>query len=393
MLIPETLRRSRKSIPLLDLGPMHGAISNELERAWGRVVSSNSFVGGIEVAEFERDWAAYCGTRFAVGVGNGTDALVLTLRALGIGPGDEVIVPANTFIATAEAVLIAGATPRFVDVDPQTLLVTPEAIADAIGPRTAAAIPVHLYGNVADMEAIGRVADRAGIVLIEDAAQAHGATFDGRKAGSFGVAGCFSFYPGKNLGAFGDGGAVVSDDAALVDRIRVLANHGRTSGSWYEHGAVGTNSRLDALQAAVLSVKLRHLDDWNESRRKIAHMYGKLLAGTRCEVVRGDARGRGVHHLMVVRVSDRDRVRDELRALGIETGIHYPVPCHQQGPYARFSDEPLPVSEDAATEIVSLPLFPHMKPAQIERVALAVRGAVGGQMLEPRSMSYRRGRR
>jgi dTDP-4-amino-4,6-dideoxygalactose transaminase len=376
---PRRRQRFERTLPLVDLAPIHDEVATDLERVWGRVLASGSFIGGIEVAEFESDWASYCGTRTAVGVGNGTDALALTMQALGIGPGDEVIVPANTFIATAEAVVVAGARPRFVDVDAETLLVSAEAVAAAINERTAAVIVVHLYGNVADMDAIGAVAQAHGIAVIEDAAQAHGATFRGRKAGSLGTAGCFSFYPGKNLGALGDGGAVVTNDVALADRIRSLSNHGRAHGSWYEHDAIGTNSRLDALQAAVLSVKLARLDDWNESRRNVARLYGKLLSGTRCRLVQGLPDGEGVHHLLVARVDDRDRIRDVLRGRGIETGIHYPVPCHRHEPYAQFATETLPVSERSASEILSLPIYPRMKPSQIERVSLAMRDAVGAK--------------
>jgi dTDP-4-amino-4,6-dideoxygalactose transaminase len=372
-------RRDEPPVPFVDLDALHAPLTDELERAWGRVFASRSFIGGVEVSDFESDWATYCGTRYAVGVANGTDALTLTLRGLGIGPGDEVIVPTNTFVATAEAVLLTGATPRFVDVDPDTLLITAEQVDAAVNARTAAVIVVHLYGNVAEMDAICAVAARHGIAVIEDAAQAHGATYRGQRAGSFGIAGCFSFYPAKNLGALGDGGAIVTDDAGLAERIRSSSNHGRANGSWYEHGTLGTNSRLDALQAAFLAVKLSYLDEWNNARRNVARMYRKLLLGTYCDIVRGPEGSEGVHHLLVARLRDRDRVRDILRAKGIETGIHYPVPCHLQLPYAHLADEPLPVSERASAEILSLPMFPQMSPSQIERVALAVRDAVGAK--------------
>ncbi len=381
MLLEQPRRRTRAAepVPFVDLDALHEPLTEELERAWSRVLQSRSFIGGFEVAAFEQDWAEYCGTKHAIGVGNGTDAITLTLRALGIGPGDEVILPTNTFVATAEAIVLTGARPRFVDVDPQTLLVTTEHVEAAMNERTAAVIIVHLYGNVADAEAIVDAAARRGIPVIEDAAQAHGATLRGRRAGSFGVAGCFSFYPAKNLGALGDGGAVITNDGELADRLRSAANHGRAHGSWYEHDALGTNSRLDALQAAFLAVKLPHLDGWNASRRNIARMYRKLLLGTQCEIVREPDETEGVHHLLVARVADRDRVRDLLRGRGIETGVHYPVPCHMQPPFAGFADEPLTVAERAASEIVSLPMFPTMSPTQMERVALALRDAVGAK--------------
>jgi dTDP-4-amino-4,6-dideoxygalactose transaminase len=268
-------------------------------------------------------------------------------------------------------VVAAGATPRFVDVDPTTLLVTADGIADALGPATAAVIPVHLYGQVADMDGITAVARRAGIAVVEDAAQAHGATWRGARAGSFGEAACFSFYPGKNLGAFGDGGAVVTDDAMLAERIRSLGNHGRSSGSKHVHERVGTNSRLDSLQAAVLLAKLPRLDDWNAARRAAAERYRESLRavpGLDFVVVAPDAVS--VHHLEVIRVADRDAMAERLSQRGIHTGIHYPIPCHRQ---PAFPNEPaLPVCEAAAAEILSLPMFPHLSSEQVDRVVAAI---------------------
>ncbi len=353
-------------VPFSDLGSMTADVAEELEAVWKRLTATSSFVGGSAVERFEHQWSQYCGTAQAVGVANGTDAIELILRGLGIGPGDEVIVPANTFIATAEGVLMAGATPRFVDVDPESLLITPETIDPAVNERTAAIIPVHLYGNTPHMDDLGRLARAKRLALIEDAAQAHGSTWGGKKAGSFGIAASFSFYPGKNLGAFGDAGAVVTNDSGLADRVRSMSNHGRSPASGHVHSLVGRNSRLDALQAAVLSAKLPMLGFWNGARRAIMRTYTRLLGSAAVQMVQ---QGTGsAYHLNVVRVPDRDRVREALRRMGIETGIHYPIPCHLQMPYREFASDPLPAAETAAKQILSLPLFPHMTHAHIERV-------------------------
>jgi dTDP-4-amino-4,6-dideoxygalactose transaminase len=351
---------------------MHREIAPELDRAWHEIVERSSFVGGERVERFESDWAAFCGVAHAVGVANGTDAIELTLRALGIGPDDEVVVPANTFVATPEAVVLAGATPRFVDVDPGTLQITPETLRGAIGPRTAAVIVVHLFGHMGPMGELLRVAEAHGIALIEDAAQAHGSTWSGKRSGSFGIAGCFSFYPGKNLGAFGDGGAVVTDDGALADRVRDMANHGRVAGSHHLHGVLGRNSRLDALQAAVLSAKLTRLEGWNAARRTAADRYRALLSPHAAPMVEVDPAVSSSYHLNVIRVQGRDAVQAELSQMGVGTGIHYPIPCHQQTPFGAFAPEPLPVVERAAGEILSLPMFPHLTDRQIEYVCASV---------------------
>ena len=363
-------------VPLLDLSAMSDEIHDALELAWKEVSTSAAFVGGPWLERFEDRWASYCGVNHAVGVANGTDAIQLVLRALNIGRGDEVVVPANSFIATAEAVLLAGATPRFADVDADTLLLTPETIAPAISPRTAAIIVVDLFGNVPSMDAIARLADVKGLALLEDAAQAHGATWRGRKAGSFGVAGCFSFYPGKNLGAFGDGGAVVTDDPDLARRVRVIGNHGRLDGQAQVHAVAGTNSRLDSLQAAVLSAKLPQLDGWNRLRRAAVATYRGLLSPTvRTVWVHDDVRS--AFHQHVVRVPGRDQVRRRLADKGIQTGIHYRIPCHLQDPYRGFTPDPLPATEQAAAEILSLPVFPHITRLQVEHVASCLNDLVG----------------
>jgi len=365
-------------IPFLDLAPMTCEVRGTIELAWARVLDSGRFIGGAAVEEFEADWAAYCGVAHAVGVGNGTDSLQLTLTALGIGPGDEVVVPANTFVATAEAVVLAGAAPVFADVSPDTLLLSPERLEAAITRRAKAVIIVHLYGQMPDMTALCQVAERAGIAVIEDAAQAHGATWQGQRAGSIGLAGCFSFYPGKNLGAFGDAGAVVTGDLALAQRIRSLRDHGRILGSHYEHELVGTNSRLDALQAVVLRAKLARLEAWNEARRSIAARYHAAFAGGPVRPVGEVPGAQGVYHLAVVRVPDRARVQGELAATGVHTQIHYPVPCHRQAPYRQFGNRTLPVAERSAGEVLSLPMFPHMSDDQVARVCDAVDHATAG---------------
>jgi dTDP-4-amino-4,6-dideoxygalactose transaminase len=366
-------------VPFTDLAAMADEVWPSVEADYLACLLGGGYVGGPPVTSFEREWAAYCGTDHAVGVANGTDALLLTLTALGIGPGNEVVVPANTFIATAAAVVRAGAVPRFADVSDDTLLMTPRTLADAITPRTRAVIVVHLFGQVADMPGLLAVAGGAGIPVIEDAAQAHGAEWEGRRAGSFGEAACFSFYPAKNLGACGDAGAVVTSRLELADRVRALANHGRSGGAaHYEHTYIGTNSRLDALQAIWLSGKLARLDDWTQRRIELAARYRGLLSGTELRLTGVAPATRHAYHLFVVRVGGRDGLRAELARRGIETGVHYPVPCHQQPPLQRFADRRLPVAEQAAGELLSLPMFPHMTDDQVDFVAESVRDVLCG---------------
>ena len=365
-------------VPFTDLTAMTREVRAAVDEGWARLLRSGRFIGGEAVEEFEQAWAAYCGVPHAVGVGNGTDALRLVLSALGIGAGDEVIVPANTFVATAEAVVLAGATPRFADVSPGTLLLAPEQLEAAVTARTRAVIVVHLYGQMPEMDALCQAAARDGLAVIEDAAQAHGATWRGRRAGSIGQAGCFSFYPGKNLGAFGDAGAVVTADAELAQRIRCLRDHGR-AGSHYRHELIGVNSRLDALQAVVLIAKLARLDTWNEARRSVTARYRAAFATGPVRMIDEVPGSRGVYHLAVVRVPDRGRIERQLAAAGIQSGIHYPVPCHRQPPYRRFADGRLPVAEATAGEILSLPIFPHMTEGQVARVCDAVHKAVTGE--------------
>lgn len=368
----------QRPIPLVDLASVHRAIAPELDDAWRRVVNAGRFVGGEFVDSFEAEWAAYCGTSHCVGVSDGTAAIELALRALGIGAGDEVIVPTNTFIATWEAVAAVGATPVGVDVDPATLLITADTVLAAHTPRTAAVIAVHLYGQPVDMDAINRVAGRLNLAVIEDAAQAHGATWNGRRTGGLGDIGCFSFYPSKNLGAMGDGGAVVTNRADVAARIRSLANHGRVESSPDAHVAVGSNHRLDALQAAILSVKLPHLDRWNERRRLVVERYGRALAGSEAQLVTVVPGATSVHHLAVAEVPNRSVVRRELAAAGIGTGVHYAIPCHLQPAFRHLPKVRLPVAEAAAERILSLPLSPLMDEADVDRVAANLLASLTG---------------
>lgn len=355
-------------VAFTNLMSMDGEAGRAISGAVSRVFATERFVGGREVAAFEEAWAAYCGTRYAVGTSSGTTALELTLRALGIGPGDEVIVPGNTFVATAEAVAFVGARPRFVDVDPETLLMDPDAAAAAIGRATRAIIAVHLYGQLADVEALQRLSALAGIALIEDAAQAHGATWRGRRAGAFGLAGCFSFYPSKNLGAAGDAGAVVTDDPDLAASIRRLTDHGRAQGHPHTHASIGTTGRIDALQAAVVHAKLPWLDEWNARRRRSADHYRKLLADTPAAPVSWRFDEAHVAHLFVVQVPHRDRVRMLLEREGIETGVHYPIPCHLTPAFSAHRNGRIPVVERSAGRVLSLPMHPRLEPHDVDRV-------------------------
>ena len=369
-------------VPFTDLAAMAQEVWPLIDAPFMGALRTARYVGGPPVEAFEREWADYCGRPHAVGVGNGTDALLLTLQGLGIGAGDEVVVPANTFIATVEAVVRAGARPRFADVSDRTLLLTPQSLAEAITPATRVAVAVHLYGQTPDMDALQDVADDAGITLIEDAAQAHGARWRDRRAGSFGVAAAFSFYPGKNVGAFGDAGAVVTADPDLADRVRALANHGRRHGAQHHaHELLGTNSRLDTLQAIVLSGKLHLNDEWTRRRIALADRYRSLLSGSAAVPVETAADARHVYHLFVVRVRQRDRVRARLAERGIATGLHYPVPCHLQPPLRGYADGRLPVCEAAAGQILSLPMFPHLRQSQVDQVCEALLDVVRGEVL------------
>ncbi|WP_430296053.1 DegT/DnrJ/EryC1/StrS family aminotransferase [Sinomonas sp. B1-1] len=373
-------RAAHASVPFVDLAAQHREIADEVLGEVQRVLEEGAFIGGPAVAGFEAEYSAFLGVRHCVGVANGTDALELALRAVGVQAGGEVILPANTFVATAEAVMRAGARPVLVDVDPVHLLIDPEAVERAVGPRTQAIVPVHLFGQTAAVERLTPVALERGVAIVEDAAQAQGARRFGRAAGTLGDAAATSFYPGKNLGAAGDAGAVTTNDGILADEVRLLAAHG--SRTKYVHERVGVNSRLDALQAVVLRAKLRRLEAWNARRRAAAELYGQLLAGVPGLVVPRSMPGNeDVWHLYVVRVlgeGRRDSVQATLGAAGISTGVHYPTPVHLT-PAFRFlgyGAGTFPVAEAAASQILSLPMHPHLTPEQVERVAGAVVRAV-----------------
>jgi dTDP-4-amino-4,6-dideoxygalactose transaminase len=365
------------NIPLVGLFDQYQTIQPEIDTAIKNIITSSAFVGGAEVRHFEQEFAAYCDAKACVGVGNGTDALYLTLRALGIGPGDEVVTVAHTFIATSEAISMTGATPIFVDVKDDTMLMDPALLEARITPRTKAIVPVHLYGQSCDMDAIMEIARKHGLKVVEDAAQAHGGRWRGQRVGSIGDAATFSFYPGKNLGAFGDAGAVVSQDEALIEQVRTIANHGRLEK--YTHKMEGVNSRLDGLQAAILRVKLRYLDEWNSKRRQIADAYMEQLSPLGIGLPIVDKNAEAVFHLFVVRVAERERLQSLLKEEGIATGVHYPVPLHLQPAYEqRRAEFQLPATERAAQEVLSLPMYPELRQEQIEAVCNAVTAAYAG---------------
>lgn len=356
-------------IPLVDLKAQYAAIRSEIRTAVDDVLDGARFIQGPAVAEFERKFAAFCGAGFAVGVGSGTDALTLALRALGVGAGDEVVTAANTFAATAEAVVAVGARPVFVDVDARHFNMTAEGLDAAVTPRTRAAVPVHLYGQPAPMAEIMDVARRRSIKVVEDAAQAHGSECGGRRVGSWGDAAAFSFYPAKNLGAFGDAGAVVTGDEEIAGAVRMLRDHGRTGK--YRHERVGVNSRLDALQAAVLDVKLGHLEEWNRARRAVAAAYDAALDAAPGLTLPVETPGaRHVYHLYVVRTRRRDELRRYAAENGVGVGIHYPVPLHLQPAFRHLGYGPgrFPVAERLADSILSIPLYPEMQDAQVAQV-------------------------
>jgi dTDP-4-amino-4,6-dideoxygalactose transaminase len=355
------------TVPLLDLHAQHASIQAQLDQAIARVLAHGKFVQGPEVAAFEDAFATYCGVRYCIGTSNGTTAIELVLRAAGIGPGDEVVTTPMTFIATVEPILLVGARPVLVDVDPATALIQADAVEAAITQRTAAIAPVHVYGQPVDLDAFRTLADRHKLFLLEDAAQAHGASWRGRRTGSVGDAATFSFFPGKNLGALGDAGAVTTDDEALAAQIRKLRDHGRIDK--YSHDVVGTNARLDTLQAAVLAAKLPHLDEWNEARRRHAAEYDRAFAtreGVQPIRVLDDALA--VYHQYVVRLTDREEARALLWERGIASGVHYPIPLHRQPVLADMMDGDYPDADALAEEVLSLPIFPELSAEQRESV-------------------------
>lgn len=355
-----------KSVPFLDLGRLHQSIRDRLDAAYHRVVDSGWFIMGPELEAFEAEFARYCEVKHCIGVGNGLEALHLLLRAYGIGPGDEVIVPSNTFIATWLAVTECGATPVPVEPSIDTHNIDPALIASAITSRTRAIIPVHLYGQPADMDPINALAAKHGLVVIEDAAQAQGARYKGRRTGSLGHAAATSFYPGKNLGALGDGGAVLTNDDAIAEKVKQLRNYG--SKVKYQHDLVGYNSRLDEIQAAFLRVKLAVLDEWNARRREVADQYSRLLANTDIALPYVPAFAEPVWHLYVIRCKQRDALKAHLEQHGVSTVIHYPIPPHRQACYQDFRGHKLPIAELLAGEVLSLPMSPQMQTTEIEYV-------------------------
>ena len=362
-----------KTIPLVDLKAQYDSIRDEIDRAMREVIDTTAFVGGPAVKEFEKAFAEYCRVPHAIGCANGTDALVLALRALGIGPGDEVIAPSFTFVATVEAVALVGAKPVLADVDPNTLLMDPVSVRERLTRATKVLLPVHLYGQMADMVALGGIAKDHGLKVIEDSAQAHGALLHGKGPGHWGDVATFSFYPGKNLGAWGDAGAMVTRDEALADRLLRDRDHGRQDK--YLHEFSGMNSRLDTLQAAVLKAKLPHLDAWTERRQALVARYDEALSGAEgLGLFRPAGDRRHVFHLYVLRIlggnGRRDRIAEALRKDGIGAGVHYPVPLHRQPAFAHLAMETgsLPVSERAGEEVLSLPLYPELPEVDQDRV-------------------------
>ena len=369
---------TKTSVPFLDLKKQYGLIKPEIDHAIQQVIESCAFAGGPFVEKFEREFAAYCGADYAIGVGSGTEALWLALLAMGIGEGDEVITVPNTFFATVEAIVMTGATPVLVDVDEYTYTMDPHLIKKAITARTKAIIPVHLYGQICDMDSIMAVAEEHGFYVLEDSCQAHGAEYRGRRAGSIGHAAAFSFYPGKNQGAYGEGGALTTGDSDLADSIKMLRDHGQSQK--YHHAAIGWNARMDGIQAAVLSVKLKHLDGWNQGRRNAADLYSELLEeDDRIILPYVPEYSNPVFHVYSVRVSHRDAVIELLKEDGIGCGIHYPIPVHLQ---SCFSDSfpytyELPVSEKCAGEYLSLPMFEQISEDQIHQVADSLNRGLG----------------
>ncbi|HET7467799.1 MAG TPA: DegT/DnrJ/EryC1/StrS family aminotransferase [Candidatus Dormibacteraeota bacterium] len=366
----------KEKLPLVDLKAQHASIAAEVQAALDRVMANTDFILGADVAEFENEFARYCEAVHCVGLDSGMSALELGMRAMGIGPGDEVITPAGSFIASSSAVSFTGATPVWVDVDATSYNLDPDLIEAAITPRTKAIMAVHLYGQPADMDRILAIGREHGLPVIEDACQSHGARYRGRRTGSIGAFAAFSFYPAKNLGAYGDAGALTTNDPELAGKVRMMRNYGQREK--YDHVYLAWNRRLDTIQAAVLRVKLRHLDRWNASRRTIASLYDELLkdSGVALPRVSGDVEH--VYHLYVVQVEERERVQRELAEQGISTGIHYPLPIHLQEAYrdAGFDPGSFPVTEAAARRVLSLPMYPELTEDGVHRVAAALGRAV-----------------
>jgi len=360
-------------VPYLDLQTQYHVLRREVLEALEKVCDSTRFAQGPAIAEFEAKFAAYCGVDHCVSLNSGTSALHLALRCLGVGPGDEVVTVSMTFIATAWAISDVGATPVVVDIHPVRRTLNPDRLEAAITPRTKAIIPVHLYGTPAELERINAIAERHGLPVIEDAAQAHGAKYRGKRVGQFGQIACFSFYPSKNLGAYGEGGALITNDAAIAERARSLRDHAQKQK--YLHDEIGYNYRMDSFQAAVLSIKLGHLDEWNAARADRARYYTELLKDSSYKLPAHPSESECVWHCYVIETPERDRVRSVLQDVGIETAVHYPVPIHLQKPYAHlgYQSGDLPVTEALCEQCLSLPIYPELSKEKISRVASVLR--------------------
>lgn len=361
-------------VPFLDLKGQYQKIKSEVDREIQSVIDSCAFINGPATKNFEKNFAHYCGVKYAVGVANGTDALHLALRAIGIGKGDEVITAPNTFIATTEAITLAGAMPVFVDINAETYNIDVSKIEEKITPKTKAIIPVHLFGQPADMAPIVRLAKKYNLKVIEDACQAHGAYYHGNRVGSFGDVACFSFYPGKNLGAYGDGGAVATNDEEIARNVARLADHG--SLIKYQHDVEGVNSRLDSIQAAILDVKLKYLDQWNEQRRNNAYLYNKFLQAVDSVITPAELENtKPVYHLYVIQADNRDDLLMKLKDDGIGTGIHYPKALHQQPAYEYMGlkEGSFPMAEQCVSRYLSLPMFPELTEPMIKTVCDAIK--------------------
>jgi dTDP-4-amino-4,6-dideoxygalactose transaminase len=367
-------------IPFLDLKAQYDSIRDEIAIGLQRVLDNTAFAGGSFVESFEKDFASFCACDFTIGVSSGTTALWMALMGIGVGQGDEVITTPNTFIATAEAISFCGAKPVFVDIDERTYNMNPDLLEGTITYKTKAIIPVHLYGQMADMDRIMQIARAHGLFVVEDACQAHGAEYKGRRAGSIGDAGCFSFYPGKNLGAYGEAGAIVTNNAELAEKMRMFRDHGQAKK--YYHSMIGWNARMDGFQGAVLSVKLKHLPMWNDARRKNAQLYHDLLANVKSVIIPTEADyAKHVYHVYAIRAQKRDMLISALAEKDIYCGIHYPVPIHRQKAYKQlgYGKHSFPSAEECADELVSLPMFPELTREQIKHVSHEIERFVASQ--------------
>ncbi|MBS3097299.1 DegT/DnrJ/EryC1/StrS family aminotransferase [Candidatus Woesearchaeota archaeon] len=366
-----------EEIKFVDLKKQYLAIKDEVDKAIKGIVDNASFIGGESVSSFESEFSRYVNAKFGIGVNSGSSALMLSLIAAGIKPGDEVITVPNTFIATTESISNVGAKPKFVDIDNKTYNLDVNKLKKAITNKTRAILPVHLYGQPADMGPILEIAKKRNLIVVEDACQAHGAEYKGKKVGPLGDIGCFSFYPAKNLGAFGDAGMVVTDNEEIAAKLAMLMDHGREKGKKYEHKIIGFNERLDALQAAILRVKLKHLDSWNKKRRENAALYNELFEGSNIITPNEAEYAKHIYHLYVIRAKNRDKLKEHLKSQGINTVIHYPIPLHLQEAYKKLSHKKgdFPITEKCSDEILSLPMFPELKEEEIRFIVDKIKGA------------------